>query len=581
MALIKCPECGKEISDSVKTCPNCGFRIKKRKKNFFLKHKVLSLLLAIICLSGIGIAIFVNTHNFLTYEENAVLNAINHVKKNTIYKDSIHIKNVEIAYITPEEMDAIHDPHLLSYISDLTGDWIGDFTTVNSKRFINVLIEYEMVGQDNQIVEAHMICSLDNDGKILSSFGSTNAEGDISGYDAMAVLQWYMQEYRSIDQDIFEKLEQISESRKKKIIKGEFPEINTEKIDKFIFDYINYLYKIKLDMSYYKHELTYKTDGKITEPKEIESIKHCIENLKDKELKKQTIQMVNVFFIESIQDMYDEAMEYEKDDWHSWSTDIINDSLQVFKFIIKTDTDKEKVSQLKEKCEKLSSQIQEKITAEELESKYNAVITQLENNKFEEAQEFFEKNKDYKDSQKFLNQLKTTEKWLGVWRADIPYINGIILDAKVTIKREYQEDTGIALGVYYEIENKPVLQNQNYYLYKSEPRFLQCVTGGFGGGGFQGGAASGSSSSGNNSVEKQEPEKPSVEEYNVHDGYWYNVDKNNTIKPIYSYADYTSYNYAENHERNLLKDLIQSIQLNDDGTITILNEYKWVLTKQS
>lgn len=27
MALIKCPECGKEISDSAKTCPNCGYPI--------------------------------------------------------------------------------------------------------------------------------------------------------------------------------------------------------------------------------------------------------------------------------------------------------------------------------------------------------------------------------------------------------------------------------------------------------------------------------------------------------------------------------------------------------------------------
>lgn len=24
MALIKCPECGKEISDKAKSCPNCG-----------------------------------------------------------------------------------------------------------------------------------------------------------------------------------------------------------------------------------------------------------------------------------------------------------------------------------------------------------------------------------------------------------------------------------------------------------------------------------------------------------------------------------------------------------------------------
>lgn len=30
MALIKCPECGKEISDKAKTCINCGFPIKQK-----------------------------------------------------------------------------------------------------------------------------------------------------------------------------------------------------------------------------------------------------------------------------------------------------------------------------------------------------------------------------------------------------------------------------------------------------------------------------------------------------------------------------------------------------------------------
>lgn len=35
MALIKCPECGKEISDQADFCPNCGysFEEKKRKKS--------------------------------------------------------------------------------------------------------------------------------------------------------------------------------------------------------------------------------------------------------------------------------------------------------------------------------------------------------------------------------------------------------------------------------------------------------------------------------------------------------------------------------------------------------------------
>lgn len=31
MALISCPECGHEISDTAKTCINCGYRIKQRK----------------------------------------------------------------------------------------------------------------------------------------------------------------------------------------------------------------------------------------------------------------------------------------------------------------------------------------------------------------------------------------------------------------------------------------------------------------------------------------------------------------------------------------------------------------------
>lgn len=29
MAIIKCPECGKEISDKATSCPNCGFPLIK------------------------------------------------------------------------------------------------------------------------------------------------------------------------------------------------------------------------------------------------------------------------------------------------------------------------------------------------------------------------------------------------------------------------------------------------------------------------------------------------------------------------------------------------------------------------
>ena len=46
MALIKCPDCGKEFSENASTCPQCGYKkrndeIKKQlnqNKNFFKKY---------------------------------------------------------------------------------------------------------------------------------------------------------------------------------------------------------------------------------------------------------------------------------------------------------------------------------------------------------------------------------------------------------------------------------------------------------------------------------------------------------------------------------------------------------------
>lgn len=50
MPLIKCPECGKEISNQVNKCPNCGFVIKK-------KHPILSVIWILFVL-GIIASVF-------------------------------------------------------------------------------------------------------------------------------------------------------------------------------------------------------------------------------------------------------------------------------------------------------------------------------------------------------------------------------------------------------------------------------------------------------------------------------------------------------------------------------------------
>lgn len=64
MALIKCPECGKEVSDTAKACPNCGYDIQEylRKENI---HKIdnqpmdKSVIIKIVAIMAIFIGILV------------------------------------------------------------------------------------------------------------------------------------------------------------------------------------------------------------------------------------------------------------------------------------------------------------------------------------------------------------------------------------------------------------------------------------------------------------------------------------------------------------------------------------------
>lgn len=44
MALIQCCECGKEISCHAKTCPNCGYPLKKSGKGFAIASLVLGII---------------------------------------------------------------------------------------------------------------------------------------------------------------------------------------------------------------------------------------------------------------------------------------------------------------------------------------------------------------------------------------------------------------------------------------------------------------------------------------------------------------------------------------------------------
>lgn len=51
--LINCKACGKEIAKGVKKCPHCG----KDQRNFFMKHKIITGILILAILGGIGSAL--------------------------------------------------------------------------------------------------------------------------------------------------------------------------------------------------------------------------------------------------------------------------------------------------------------------------------------------------------------------------------------------------------------------------------------------------------------------------------------------------------------------------------------------
>lgn len=60
MALLKCPECGREISDTAKNCPNCGYKVKRhfretntKKRNTKAFTIIIAIVLCAVIICGI------------------------------------------------------------------------------------------------------------------------------------------------------------------------------------------------------------------------------------------------------------------------------------------------------------------------------------------------------------------------------------------------------------------------------------------------------------------------------------------------------------------------------------------------
>lgn len=52
MALVNCPECNKEVSDTAKRCPHCGYKAKNNKKMIIITSVIIVLLVVFFVFKG-------------------------------------------------------------------------------------------------------------------------------------------------------------------------------------------------------------------------------------------------------------------------------------------------------------------------------------------------------------------------------------------------------------------------------------------------------------------------------------------------------------------------------------------------
>ena len=185
MALIKCPECGQEISDQATSCPNCGCPMKKtngdsdkdnlgkkveisiKKPDVKLDKKIKSILGGVIvCLVIlIGVIVYTKTNITLSDEERAVIFSINELQNSLDVASSISIDEAITAYYDPEYEQ-------LKSASEST-----DSTDPFSQEMIICLLKY---------IGTYGVYVYDMEGNLIISTSSYDGFDDLSWDDVQA-----------------------------------------------------------------------------------------------------------------------------------------------------------------------------------------------------------------------------------------------------------------------------------------------------------------------------------------------------------------------------------------------------------
>lgn len=187
MALINCPECGKEISDTCESCIHCGYKLSnnegsKGKQANKKKIPIIAIILVIVIIIGIGIASILIINSIrennrieqekqeqlleqaekeakkLTYEEEICYYAIGYLKSILINPESLQINEVQIspsALVYYEEKDS--NGHYSEYIIYLDYSAQNGFGGSNREEYY-IPMNGNLVSKDISLEQVQLQC---------------------------------------------------------------------------------------------------------------------------------------------------------------------------------------------------------------------------------------------------------------------------------------------------------------------------------------------------------------------------------------------------------------------------------------
>lgn len=103
MAMMICPECGKEVSDRAFSCPGCGYPLHKRTA---IPQKRLLYLVAIVLAVALLLVSFTQTSLFWSGRDKALASCAKMIQNNLLAPDSLLIYSAAIWTETADESEA-------------------------------------------------------------------------------------------------------------------------------------------------------------------------------------------------------------------------------------------------------------------------------------------------------------------------------------------------------------------------------------------------------------------------------------------------------------------------------------------